>query len=117
MGRSSGIQSRADRRGPRASAGDTQAIQHRSLCCRLFCVECDISVELDRAPHFRKLRAEYEAERTAFLQGLGIELIRFENRTVHQNIQAVLETIREAIRNRTASDLPGRADQTNATLP
>ncbi|PYS47889.1 MAG: hypothetical protein DMG13_26760 [Acidobacteria bacterium] len=61
-------------------------------------------------PHFRELRAEYEAERAAFLQGLGIELIRFENRTVHQNIQAVLETIREAIRNRTASDLPGRAD-------
>src|SRR5207249_11082744 len=63
-----------------------------------FCLECDISVELDGAPHFRELRAEYEAERTAFLQGLGIELIRFENRTVHQNIQAVLETIREAIR-------------------
>ena len=75
-----------------------------------FCVECDIGVELDGAPHFRELRAEYEAERAAFLQGLGIELIRFENRTVHQNIQAVLETIREAIRNRTASDLPGRAD-------
>src|SRR5213593_3862587 len=48
-----------------------------------FCVECDIAVELDGAPHFRELRAEYEAEHTAFLQGLGIELIRFENRTVH----------------------------------
>ena len=82
-----------------------------------FCLECDIGVERDGAPHFREHRAEYEAEGTAFLQGLGIELIRFENRTVHQNIQAVLETIREAIRNRTASDLPGRADQTNATLP
>src|SRR6266480_2794432 len=44
-----------------------------------FCVECDIGVELDGAPHFRELR--------------------FENRTVHHNIQAVLETIREAIRN------------------
>ena len=55
-------------------------------------------------------RAVYEAERTAFLEGLGIELIRFENRIVHQNIEAVLETIREAIRNRSGSDLPGRAD-------
>ncbi|PYS48162.1 MAG: hypothetical protein DMG13_26145 [Acidobacteria bacterium] len=36
-----------------------------------FCVECDIGVELDGAPHFRELRAEYEAEHTAFLQGLG----------------------------------------------
>ena len=75
-----------------------------------FCVECDIAVELDGASHFQELRAEYEAERAASLRGLGIELIRFENRIVHQNIDAVLETIREAIRNRTASDLPGRAD-------
>ena len=75
-----------------------------------FCVECDLAVELDGAPHFRELRAEYEAERTAFLQGLGIEVIRFENRIVHQNTESVLETIREAIRNRSGSDLPGRAD-------
>jgi very-short-patch-repair endonuclease len=64
------------------------------------CVECDIAVELDGAPHFRELGAEYEGERTAFLEGLGIELIRFENRIVYQNIEAVLETIREAIRRR-----------------
>ena len=65
-----------------------------------FCVECDIAIELDGSPHFQELKAEYEAERTAFLEGLRIKLIRFENRTVHQNIEAVLETIREAIRNR-----------------
>src|SRR5262249_39591111 len=44
-----------------------------------FCVECDLAVELDGAPHFGELGEEYEAERTAFLQGLGIELVRFEN--------------------------------------
>src|SRR5215813_6196461 len=66
-----------------------------------FCVDCDLAVELDGAPHFRELGAEYEAERTAFLEGLGIELIRFENRVVYQNIEAVLETIREAVLKRT----------------
>ena len=65
-----------------------------------FCVECDLAVELDGAPHFRELGAEYEGERTVFLQGLGIELIRFENKIVYENIEAVLETIREAIRRR-----------------
>src|SRR5262249_3046836 len=65
-----------------------------------FCVECDIVVELDGAPHFQEIKTEYEAERTAFLEGLGIDIIRFENRIVHQNIEAVLETIRGAIRNR-----------------
>ena len=75
-----------------------------------FCVECDLAVELDGAPHFQELRTEYEPERTAFLQALGIELIRFENRIVYQNIEAVLETIREAIRKRSGFDLPGRAE-------
>jgi very-short-patch-repair endonuclease len=64
-----------------------------------FCVECDIAVELDGAPHFGELGAERDGERTAFLQGQGIRIIRFENRIVHQNIEAVLETIREAVRN------------------
>ena len=67
-----------------------------------FCFECGIAIELDGAPHFRELNAEYETERTAFLEGLDIEILRFENRIVYHNIEAVLETIREAIRNRSA---------------
>ena len=45
-------------------------------------------------------REEYEAKRRAFLEELGVEVIRFENRIVYQNIEAVLETIREAIKRR-----------------
>jgi len=69
-----------------------------------FCVECDIAVELDGAPHFREVGEEYDAERPLFLQGLGIEILRFENRVVRENIEAVLETIREAVRTRIESD-------------
>jgi len=65
-----------------------------------FCFECDIAVEVDGAPHFAELKVEYEADRTAFLEGLGIELIRFENRMIYENLEAVLETIRVAIRKR-----------------
>jgi len=64
-----------------------------------FCVDCGIAIELDGAPHFRELTAEYESRRTTFLTDLGIQVIRFENRII-ENIEAVLETIREAIRNR-----------------
>jgi very-short-patch-repair endonuclease len=64
------------------------------------CTECDLAIELDGAPHFGDLGEEYEAQRAAFLEALGFEVIRFENRIVAQNIEAVLETIREAIRNR-----------------
>jgi very-short-patch-repair endonuclease len=65
-----------------------------------YCAECDLAVELDGAPHFQELNAASESERTEFLQSVGLEILRFENRVVFENIEAVLETIREAIRNR-----------------
>jgi very-short-patch-repair endonuclease len=65
-----------------------------------FCVECDLAIELDGAPHYQELKLEYEAQRTEFLEGLGVQILRFENRIVHENLDAVLETIRELIRNR-----------------
>jgi very-short-patch-repair endonuclease len=74
-----------------------------------FCVECAIAIELDGAPHFSELGEEYEAERTRFLEAEGIVILRFENRILYQNIEAVLETIREAVRKREA-DHPCRAD-------
>src|SRR4030095_2147677 len=74
-----------------------------------FCVECDIAIELDGAPHFLELGREYEAERTRFLEAEGIVILRFENRILYQNIEAVLETIREAVRKREAAH-PCRAD-------
>ena len=65
-----------------------------------FCVQCDLAIELDGAPHFEPLVADYEAQRTAFLQGLGIEILRFENRIVRTNmvniaaqIPALFETL------------------------
>ena len=54
--------------------------------------------------------SSYEAERTRFLKAEGIVILRFENRVLYQNIEAVLETIREAVRKREVTDHPGRAD-------
>ena len=64
----------------------------------LFCAECKLAVELDGAVHCDVMRAEYDAERTAFLEGEGVQVIRFENKWVFENLDGVLETIREAIR-------------------
>jgi len=65
-----------------------------------FCVECGIAIELDGASHFQELRAEYETARTIYLMESGIEVLRFENRDVHEKLEVVLETIRDAIRKR-----------------
>jgi very-short-patch-repair endonuclease len=55
-------------------------------------------VELDGEPHHRILREDYESARTRYLEGLGITILRFENKIVFENIEAILETIREEIR-------------------
>jgi len=46
---------------------------------------------------------------STFLEAEGSVILRFENRILYQNIEAVLETIREAVRKREA-DHPCRAD-------
>ena len=64
-----------------------------------FCPECNLAIELDGQPHYQILREDYETERTGFLEGLGVHLVRFENRLVFENLEGVLEEIRGAIRN------------------
>jgi very-short-patch-repair endonuclease len=64
-----------------------------------YCPECRLIVELDGAPHFEPNSEIYENERTMYLEGLGLKIIRFENQAIHDDIESVLETIREAIRN------------------
>jgi len=63
-----------------------------------YCPECRLAVELDGAPHFAPSVVEYEANRTKYLESHGIKVIRFENRAVHDQIEFVLETIRENLR-------------------
>ena len=63
-----------------------------------YCPECRVVVELDGSPHSSFTMVEYEAERTRYLEGRGLKVIRFENRIVFENIESVLETIRDALR-------------------
>ena len=69
-----------------------------------FCPECAIAIELDGATH--DWDNDYEDERRRFLEKHGIELLRFENRMVHEDIDHVLETIREAIIRRKSINSP-----------
>ena len=63
-----------------------------------FCVDSNLAIELDGQSHYEILREDYEAERTKFLESQGVEILRFENREVIENIEGVLETIRDALR-------------------
>jgi very-short-patch-repair endonuclease len=65
-----------------------------------YCPECRVIVELDGPPHEDIVLAEYDAERTKFLEQYGMKVIRFENRILFENMEAVLETIRQALSER-----------------
>jgi very-short-patch-repair endonuclease len=68
-----------------------------------YCPECRLIVELDGAPHFTWASNEYDAERTGYLESLGLKVIRFENWAVHRNLEFVLEEIRRYIQERTCA--------------
>ena len=55
-----------------------------------YCPECRLVIELDGEQHFSITIDEYETERTKFLEGQGLKVLRFENKDLHQNIEAGL---------------------------
>jgi very-short-patch-repair endonuclease len=59
-----------------------------------YCWECGLVIELDGAAHFSMTRDDYEAKRTKFLEQQGLRIIRFENKELYEDIEAVLETIK-----------------------
>ncbi|HLT47587.1 MAG TPA: endonuclease domain-containing protein [Rubricoccaceae bacterium] len=58
-----------------------------------YCPAEKLAVELDGAVHFTPERAAYDAERTRALEALGIRVLRFENRMVFEDPEAVLGAI------------------------
>src|SRR5215472_6526942 len=60
-----------------------------------YCPDRGLVIELDGAGHFGPNIDEYEANRTEYIEQQGIRVIRFENRVLFENPEAVLSTIKE----------------------
>ena len=83
-------------------------LQHRKLDGRKFrrqhsienfiadfyCPEEKLIIELDGQVHMNAVAEEKDLKRTAILEDLGFKVIRFENRSVFENLDWVLEEIR-----------------------
>ena len=63
-----------------------------------YCAECRLVIELAGAPHFGPNSDEYDQQRTEYLERAGLKVIRFENRDVRDNIEFVLQTIKQHLR-------------------
>ena len=61
-----------------------------------FCYEENLAIELDGSIHNDPLVAKNDERKTEYLKSNGIKVIRFENRAVFENLDAVLELIRSS---------------------
>jgi len=59
-----------------------------------YCAEKRLVVELDGGQHDDPEKRDYDLKRTAYLNGEGLEVLRFWNSQMRENLPWVLESIR-----------------------
>ena len=67
-----------------------------------FCKPANLVIELDGSQHFEDDGIEADRKRTAYLESLNLMVVRYSNRDIHQEFQAVCEDIDRLIRERTS---------------
>ena len=66
-----------------------------------YCAACKLVVELDGSQHYEAEGREKDKERTEYLEGLGLTVLRFLNRDVDDHFETVCATIdREIVKRR-----------------
>jgi len=63
-----------------------------------YCPEAKLIVELDGAQHYEGENVKYDEQRTAFLEGYGLKVLRIPNNEVNRNFCGVCEYIDAAVR-------------------
>ena len=64
-----------------------------------YCHRAKLVIEIDGSQHFVTDGMEKDAERTAFLEGLGLRILRFSNRQVNEEFSSVCEHIDIVVKN------------------
>ena len=63
-----------------------------------YCAEAKLIIELDGYQHYEDRSIENDAQRTAFLEGYGLKVIRIPNNEVNQNFRGICEHIDAAVK-------------------
>ena len=63
-----------------------------------YSAEAKLVIELDGSQHYEDGNVEKDAERTAFLKGYGLTVIRIPNNEVNRNFRGVCEYIDAAVK-------------------
>jgi very-short-patch-repair endonuclease len=67
-----------------------------------YCPELKLCIEADGGQHYEDTGRQQDALRTQFLSGSGVQVLRFSNLEILNNIEGVLEVIRESIESKRA---------------
>jgi len=59
-----------------------------------------LAIEVDGDSHFTAEAMKYDRERTTYMNQFGIEVLRFTNLEIFENIEGVLDTIERAVKGR-----------------
>ena len=63
-----------------------------------YCAKAKLVVELDGSQHYEERNMEKDEERTAFLKGYDLTVIRISNNEINRNFQGVCEYIDAAVK-------------------
>ncbi|MDO5401627.1 MAG: endonuclease domain-containing protein [Eubacteriales bacterium] len=70
-----------------------------------YCASAKLVIELDGSQHYEPQGIVHDMERSAFLESLGLKVLRFSNRDVDREFQGVCEQIHLAIQERSNAPL------------
>ena len=65
-----------------------------------YCASTKLVIEVGGSQHYESQVMVYDAERSAFLPTLGLDVLRFSNRDIDSDFRGVCEQIDMAIQNR-----------------
>ena len=63
-----------------------------------YCAAARLAVELDGSQHYEESGRSYDAERDAYLDGIGVLVLRFSNTDVMKNFSGVCQAIDQTVK-------------------
>ena len=75
-----------------------------SFIADFYCHKARLVIEIDGSQHYEPQEQDYDAQRTAALEKHGLLVVRFSNREINLQFQAVCERIDQLVRERTVTD-------------
>lgn len=62
-----------------------------------YCASAKLVIEIDGSQHYEEQGQLHDAERTAYLEALGLKVLRFSNADINRRFKSVCEAIHKAI--------------------